>query len=197
MATLRAIFERAQRAPSWCNIQPWRAWIASGETRDRLTALLTEAATSSAPDPEVPWPGVYPEPYGTRRRECGGALYGAMGIAREDKAARYGAWMRNYVAFDAPHVAVVGFDRRFGVYGALDVGCWLQSVLLAAQEEGVASCAMASLAAYPGPTRAVFDVPEEVSLVFGIALGFEDPDVDANACVTDRQPIEDNLVFAG
>ena len=95
------------------------------------------------PEPEQPFPTDYPEPYDALRRQCGASLYSAMSIAREDKAARFGAWMRNYAAFDAPHVAIVAMDRRFGLYAAIDVGCWLQSVLLAATSEGVSTCAMA------------------------------------------------------
>lgn len=192
---LLRIFESAQRAPSWCNIQPWRAWVSSGEAAKRLTAKLTEAAGKAMPQPELEFPVEYPEPYGGLRRQCGASLYSAMGIARDDKAARYGAWMRNYAAFDAPHVAIVGFDRRFGVYGALDVGCWLQSVLLAAISEGVAACAQASLSGYPHVVREELGIPPEIAVVFGIALGYEDPSVPANACRTDRQALDQNVVL--
>ena len=69
--TLSRIFERAQRAPSWCNIQPWRVFLASGEVRARLTERLLEAAKTSSPRPDVPFPLHYPEPYATHRRACG------------------------------------------------------------------------------------------------------------------------------
>lgn len=193
--TLRRIFEAAQRAPSWCNIQPWRVWLTAGESTARLTEALTAAASASLPAPDFPWPGAYPAPYDARRKECGVALYGAMGVARDDRAGRQAAWMRNYVAFDAPHVAIVGVDRRFGIYAALDVGCWLQSVLLAATAEGVSACPQAALASYPAPLREQLAIPDEIGVLFGIALGYADPSVPANACVTDRQPLEDNLRF--
>lgn len=194
--TLRSIFERAQRAPSWCNIQPWRAWVASGETRARLAREMARAALEDAPSPDVPFPTDYPEPYGTHRRACGRALYEAMGVARDDSAARQAAWLRNFVAFDAPHVAIVGIDRRFDLYAALDVGCWLQTLLLLAREQGVSACAQASLSLYPHVSRQVLGVPEQVRIVFGIALGYEDPDAPANACRTTREPVESNVVFS-
>ena len=118
-----------------------------------------------------------------------------MGIAREDKAGRWQAWLRNYAAFDAPHVAIVGIDRRFGLYAALDVGCWLQSVLLAATAAGVATCPMASLASYSNVVRETLEIDDGVGLLFGIALGYEDPDVPANACRTDREPLERNVTL--
>ena len=193
---LEGLFAAAQRAPSWCNIQPWRAWVSSGDAASRLRAKLLEAASKGAPQPEIDFPAEYPEPYGALRRQCGASLYSAMGIARDDKPARYGAWMRNYAAFDAPTIAIVGFDRRFGIYGALDVGCWLQSLVLAATSEGLSTCAQASLSGYPSLVREHFAIPAEVAIVFGIAIGYEAKDVPANACRTDRQPLELNVTFA-
>jgi hypothetical protein len=193
--TLRSIFERAQRAPSWCNIQPWRVWVASGEMRARLTSEMARAALEEAPSPDVPFPTDYPEPYGTHRRACGRALYEAMGVARDDAAGRQAAWLRNFVAFDAPHVAIVGFDSRFDLYAALDVGCWLQTVLLLAREEGVSACAQASLSLYPKVSREILGIPEQVKILFGIALGYEDPSAPANSCRTARDPVESNVTF--
>ncbi|HTJ85286.1 MAG TPA: nitroreductase [Polyangiaceae bacterium] len=193
--TLRRIFEEAQRAPSWCNIQPWRAWVASGETRARLTEGLVTEAKTGAPHPDIPFPIEYPEPYGARRKECGGALYRAMGIERGDTAGRQAAWLRNFVAFDAPHVAIVGIDRCFDVYAAIDVGCWLESVLLVATSLGVATCAQASLAVYPSVARRVLGIGDDVRIVFGIGLGYEDEEAAANRCRTSREPLESNVVF--
>jgi nitroreductase len=193
--TLRSIFAAAQRAPSWCNIQPWRVWLASGERRDQLVNALVAAAQERMPSPDVPFPAEYPEPYGTHRRQCGKALYEAMGVARDDGPGRHAAWMRNFMAFDAPHVAIVGMDRRFALYGALDLGCWLQSVMLLASEAGVATCAQASLALYPDVCRTLLGVTDDVQIVFGIGLGFEDPAAKANDCRTAREPVERNVVF--
>jgi hypothetical protein len=194
--TLDRIFGAAQRAPSWCNIQPWRAWVATGAARERLVGALTDAARSGkAPAPELGYPAEYPEPYGTHRRECGKALYEAMGIARDDKEARWGAWLRNFQAFDAPHVAIVGIDRRFGAYAAIDVGCWLQTVLLLMTEEGIASCPQASLGAYADIAREVLEIPEQIAIAFGISFGYEDPAVPANACRTTRSALAENVTF--
>jgi nitroreductase len=193
--TLRRVFARAQRAPSWCNIQPWRVWVASGAARERLVGRLLEAARTRPPAPEIPFHEHYPEPYAAHRRACGKALYEAMGIARQDAEGRRAAWLRNFVAFDAPHVAIVGWDRRFGVYAALDVGCWLQTVLLLAHDEGLATCPQASLATYPDVAREVLGVPDEITIAFGIAIGYADSDAKANACRTTREPLDANVRF--
>lgn len=195
--TLTRIFERAQRAPSWCNIQPWRVWVASGETCATLKAQLVEAAGARMPSPDVPFPADYPEPYLTHRRACGKALYDAMGVRRDDGPARHAAWMRNFVAFDAPHVAIVAFDKRFATWAALDIGCWLETVMLLAEEEGYATCAQASLSLYPDVLRPLLGIGDDVTILFGLGLGKPDPSAAANACVTTREPLEKNITFVG
>jgi nitroreductase len=195
--TLEAIFVAAQQAPSWCNIQPWRVWVTRGEQTRAVVAALTHAVDTEAPAPDFAWPSEYPEPYHRHRRECGLALYSAMDVARDDRAARHEAWMRNFQAFDAPHIALVAIDRRFNHYAMLDLGCWLQSLLLSAFAQGVSTCPEASLATFPGAVRGLLGIPDELGLVMGIALGYEDPTVKANGCRTARAPLDANVRFVG
>ena len=42
---LEEVLSLAQRAPSNCNVQPWRVYIASGDTLARLRDDLVDAAT--------------------------------------------------------------------------------------------------------------------------------------------------------
>lgn len=193
-ARLEALFATAQRAASWCNIQPWRVVVTEPPHTDVVRAALVAAARSSMPGPELAFPLDYPEPYQQHRRQCAGALYGAMGIARDDKAARYDAWLRNFALFDAPHLAVVAVDPRLGPYALVDVGVWLGTLLAAAAADGVAACPMASAVAYPAVLRAHLPIAAEHQLLFGVALGTA-ADAPANACRTDRAPIAANVTF--
>jgi nitroreductase len=194
-ATLDALFAAAQRAPSWCNIQPWRVVVTSPPHTARVTGALGAAARSGLPRSEIPFPLDYPEPYLAHRRACGGALYQAMHIARDDKASRYDAWLRNYAAFDAPHLAVVACDRRLGPYALVDVGVWLGMLLVAAAALGVDTCPMASVAAYPDVLRRELPIADSDAILFGIAIGRADPAVPANACRTTREPVDKNVTF--
>lgn len=192
---LNALFVTAQRAPSWCNIQPWRVWVTSPPRTADLAAKMQAAARSGLPHPELAFPIEYPAPYAEHRRACGGALYGAMGIPRDDKASRYDAWLRNYAFFDAPHCAVVACDRRLLPYALIDVGVWLGYLLAEAQTRGVDTCPMASIAAYPEVLRAELGIGPELVILFGIAIGREDAAVPANSCRTARAPLADNVTF--
>ena len=69
--TLERILAEAQRAPSWCNIQPWRVWVATGAARDRFIRAQMTAFETGAPHPDLPFPAEYPEPYDRHRKECG------------------------------------------------------------------------------------------------------------------------------
>lgn len=192
---LAAVFAAAQHAPSWCNIQPWRVAVTEPPRTAQVSAALVAAAKSGLPSPDVAFPIDYPEPYLSHRRACGFALYGAMGIARDDKARRYDAWLRNYEVFDAPHLAVVAVDRRLGPYAFLDVGVWLGHLLPAFAADGLAACAMASIAAYPKVLREHLGFADELQILFGIAIGLEDTDSPTNQFRTDRTDIAHNVTF--
>jgi nitroreductase len=194
-ARLEQLFAAAQHAPSWCNVQPWRVVVTEPPFTSKLAAALQAAAKSGFPQAEVPFPLDYPSPYKEHRVACGAALYQAMGIARDDKAARYDAWLRNYALFDAPHAAVVACDRRLGPYAYIDVGVWLGYVLTAAAALGIDSCAMASVAAYPAPLRELLPIAETDVVLFGMVLGRADEEASANACRTTRQPMGANVTF--
>jgi nitroreductase len=192
-AVLTQLFTAAQRAPSWCNVQPWRVTVTTPPKTAVLAAAMQAAARSGFPQAEVPFPMEYPSPYKEHRIACGAALYKAIGVVREDKAGRYDAWLRNYAFFDAPHLAVVACDKRLGPYAYVDVGVWLGFVLTAATALGLATCPMASIAAYPVTLRQHLEIPETDVVLFGLAIGHPSQGAAANEVHTTRDPIEANV----
>lgn len=193
--TLARLFAAAQAAPSWCNVQPWRVHVTQPPRTQQLATALQAAARSGFPRAEVPFPLDYPPPYQQHRVACGVALYQSMGIARDDKAGRYDAWLRNYALFDAPHVAVVACDKRLGPYAYVDVGVWLGYLLTAAAALQIDTCPMAAIAAYPDVLRAELAIPAEHVILFGLVLGHADPDAPANRTVTTREPLSANVTI--
>jgi nitroreductase len=192
---LTAIFAAAQHAPSWCNIQPWRVAITEPPKTAALAAQMVAAAKSGLPRADVAFPIDYPAPYKEHRKACGVALYQAMGVAKDDGAGRYDAWLRNYMFFDAPHVAIVACDRRLGPYAFVDVGVWLGYVLTAAAARGIDTCPMASVAAYPDALRANLPIADTDVILFGLALGHADLAAPANRTRTTREAVEANVTF--
>jgi hypothetical protein len=123
-ATLRDIFSLAQWAPSNCNTQPWVVRVVSGAKCKQLRQRLTHAGMDpSQYQPDFPYDGRYPGIYKERQHDAAAQLYGAMGIARDDKVGRGRAALRNYAFFDAPHAAFLFLPEPFGAREAADCGC--------------------------------------------------------------------------
>lgn len=193
-ATLQQIFELAGCAPSNCNVQPWKVYVASGSLRDQLRDAMTERVRQGIPkNPDYEYRGDFEGEYRKRQVECAVAMYSEMGITREDREGRQHAVLRNYRFFDAPHMAFVGMDRSFGTTVAVDVGMYAQTLMLAMTAFGVGSCPMGTMRDYPDLVRDSFGIEEDIGILFGIAFGYEDPEVPANRTRTSRDPVSANV----
>ena len=194
---LEEVLALAQHAPSNCNVQPWRVYIASGNTLEKLrAALLQEVTTGASPVMVAPideFLGVYRE----KQVACAVELYGKMGIERDDRVGRMNASLRNFQFFDAPHVAYICMAKSFGIGVALDVGMYVQTLMLAMQSRGISSCAQASLRAYPELVGEHLGIPDDEQILCGLSFGYEDPTVPANQTRQPRDPISSNVVFRG
>jgi nitroreductase len=180
----------AMRAPSNSNIQPWRVFITSGPRRARLVEAMLEAASAGFPESMG-----LPETFFPLRQELGALLYGAMGIARHDAEARRLARLRNWEFFRAPVGAVVCMHRDLGLVDSLGVGMFLQTLLLALTERGLGTCVQVSIAEFSEVVRAQLDIPDELTVLCGLSIGYPDPAFPANNIVTPRNPVEKNVVF--
>jgi nitroreductase len=192
---IREALELAQRAPSNCNVQPWRVFIASGAGCDRLRGALLQAVTTKiAPAPDDPV-DEFPGAYRRLQVDCAVALYQEMGIERHDQEGRLRAFARNFQFFDAPHAAIVCMEQHFKLGVALDVGMYVQTLMLAFWARGVASCAQASLRMYPAIVRRELAIPDSLRILCGVSFGYEDVLAPANRTRQRREPIETNVTF--
>ncbi|MDE2356268.1 MAG: nitroreductase [Alphaproteobacteria bacterium] len=188
-AVVREILEAARWAPSGGNLQPWRVYALAGEP---LAAFKAKAA---ADGPQTPEYDVYPpdlwEPFRTRRFVCGEDLYAAIGIPREDRAARLRQLARNAEFFGAPVGLFFCLDRRLGPPQWSDLGMFMQSVMLLAEERGLATCAQEFWARYPRTISETLGLAEDHQIFSGMALGYEDKTAPINLWRTRRDPFED------
>ena len=130
-----------------------------------------------------------------RQVDCAVALYSEMGIERGDREGRQRAFVRNFEFFDAPCIVFLGMDPSFGTTVAVDVGMYAQNLMLALVAHGLHSCPMGSMRNYPDLIRKEFDIQDGTKILFGIAVGYEDPAVAANRTRTVREDISANVVF--
>jgi hypothetical protein len=195
--TLEEVLALAQQAPSNCNVQPWRVYIASGDSLNKLRTALVEAATAGAAPVMVAPVDEFMGGYRDKQVACAVELYGKMGIARGDRAGRLNAALRNFEFFDAPHVAYICMAKSFGIGVALDVGMYVQTLMLAMQSRGISSCAQASLRSFPELAAEQLGIPDDEQILCGLSFGYEDPTVPANQTRQPRGPIESNVFFRG
>ena len=188
LATLQQIMELARQAPSSSNLQHGSFIAVQGQRRQLLCDALTQAWRDKLPTQEEY--SYYPDPMPMRLRKrqvaAAQALYGALGIARNDQHGREAQFERNFRFFDAPVALVACGERNCGNGAWLDLGMGLYGLMLAAQSLGLATCAIGAIAAYPALVRAHLELPAGQTVVCGLALGWADPQAPVNAASTAR-----------
>jgi nitroreductase len=194
LEVLARVLGEATRAPSGGNLQPWQVVVLTGEALEALRQLVRERLESGGalPPPEYPvYPSPLHSPYRERRFANGEQLYVALGIPREDKMARLLQFARNWDFFGAPVGVLLFVDRRMGAAQWSDLGGYLQTVMLLLRDAGLDSCPQEAWSAQHDLVAQVVDVPEDVMLFCGLAVGYADAGHPVNSFVTDRAPVAD------
>ena len=189
--TIESILDAARWAPSGVNAQPWQVAVVSGEIKNKIAEALLAARKSKQPEnPDYAYyPKEWVEPYKTRRKASGLALYAALGIAKDDVFARLKSWNNNYRFFGAPVGLLFFIDRQLSQGAWVDMGMFIQNVMLAARAHGLETCPQASLAEYPDIVRDILGVPSTRVLVCGMALGYADAGHPVNSYRTEREEV--------
>ncbi|MGE0700657.1 MAG: nitroreductase [Hyphomicrobiaceae bacterium] len=191
-ALIARIIEIAGRAPSGTNIQPWKVYVMDGAVRDAVVAEMCHAY-DTAEEPTRPYnyyPVKWRDPYISRRRACGWGLYGTMGITRDDKDGMKRQRRGNYELFGAPVGLIFTLDKDLEIGSWLDMGMFLQSIMVGARQFGLETCPQAALANYHELLRKRLSIPDMEQVVCGMALGYADPDAKVNTFTPAREPIE-------
>lgn len=196
--TIRDILAVAARAPSGTNMQPWKAYVVQGDKKQ----ALSDAILNSGMRPEkIAWdeykyyPDQFFEPYLTRRRAVGFALYTLLGIGRRDVEKMRAQHDRNFTFFDAPVGMIFTIDRRLNMGSWVDHGMFLQSIMIAARGRGLHTCPQAAFAPYHRQIRPLLSIPDEEIIVCGMALGYEDESKPENQLRSERAPLEEFVTF--
>ncbi|MGY0193757.1 nitroreductase [Leptothrix sp. BB-4] len=187
--TLHELLRLARLAPSGANLQPGEFIAVRGAARERLSARLTQAWRDQEPAREDYSYFPQPMPKLLRRRQVAAAqaLYGAIGVGREDRPGRDAQFGRNFRFFDAPVALVVTIDRSLGTGCYMDLGMALHALMLAAQSHGLSTCAIGALASWPDLIRTELGLPDTTAIVCGMAIGYADEDAPVNRTVTERE----------
>ncbi len=194
-ALVRDILDVARFAPSGGNLQPWRVIAVAGAERDAVVAL----AKANLPGDEgerLVYPANLWEPYRSRRFKVGEDMYALLGIARDNKPARYMHLAQNFEFFGAPVGLFFIIDKAMGHGQWAHLGMFMQSVALAAVERGVSSCMQEAWARLRTPLAAHFALGDHEMIYCGMALGYA-ADAPVNTLRSDRADVDEIAEFRG
>lgn len=194
-----SILETARFAPSGKNTQPWQVVVVQKEFIRQIGDSIVHARESNIPEnPDYHYyPLKWVEPYTSRRKACGLALYSAINIALSDTEKRKVQWYRNYYFFNAPVGLLFFLEKELEKGSWVDMGLFIQNVMLAAREQGLETCPQASLAEYPDIVRDIVKMPDKMALVCGMAIGYADYNHPINQYRTTREPAKEFTQFLG
>ena len=187
--TVMKILETALRSPSGGNSQPWEVFVASGVTLERIRKVYKERSQgeAGAPAGPPPLPAKYQERMATIRNE----RLQLLGLDPADPASGkvFAEWQARL--FGAQVVVVVCRDKALPASKNLDIGTFVQSVCLAALDCGIDSFVAGMLVSHPDILRQELEIPEDLNIMIGIALGYPNPNSIINTYRSPRRPIQE------
>ncbi|MFM0047323.1 nitroreductase [Paraburkholderia sediminicola] len=194
---IEQILTNASRAPSGTNTQPWKVYVVSGTARRNLCNQVL-AMRETEPEREgrdMPfgeyeyYPRPMEEPYLGRCRKVGWDMYQRLGVEAGDRRASWKVAGRNFEFFGAPVGLIFTLDKVLRNGSWLDLGMFMQSIMLCARDAGLDSCAQGAWAFYYDVVRSCLSIPESEMVVCGMAIGFAEPDAVVNQMRTEREPL--------
>jgi len=186
---VQELLEKSARAPSGGNVQPWQIRVVNGLRMPEFLEHLQQQEPREQPAYQI-YPKDLPSPYRDSRFKVGEDMYGLLGIPRDNKAARFAHLARNFEFFGAPCAFFCLIDRNMGPPQWSDLGMFLQTFMLLAQEAGLDTCAQEAWATRPQAVASFLQTPDNLMLFCGMAIGYRDPTAPVNNLVSERMPLD-------
>lgn len=191
------VLEAARMAPSGVNTQPWHVGVIGQKHRQIISEAIIQARENQIPEnPDYHYyPEEWFEPYKSRRKACGLALYSAVNIQIHETEKRRVQWYKNYYFFNAPVALIFYLDSRLCKGSWMDMGMFIQNVMLVARCLGLETCPQAALAEYPDIIREHLQIPNTMHIVCGMAMGYADWSDPVNQYRTTREEVNTFTVW--
>ena len=195
---VREILFVSSHGANSANMQPWRVYVVTGDARQRLIDAACKAYDEE-PGQHVGELPYYPEPmfepFQSRRRQMGLALYGLLGLKKEDREGVRLQQRRNLQFFDAPVGMIFTIHRSLTSASLLDYGIFLGNIMTTARARGLHTCNVGAWSTYHDVVRQQIELGQEEMLIGGMALGYEDPENVVNQLRIDRLPVDEFAAF--
>lgn len=195
--TIREILEISSNAPSGGNIQPWKVYVVTDKTKEKLIKKALSNFDNGVQE-KIEY-DIYPRPldeeYKRRRSECARDMYTALSIKQDDTELRLSQIRENFKFFGAPVGMIVTIDKAFAENGWGHVGMFIQNICLSAVDNDMGTCLQESWSIYPETVKNVLNIPDNEVVWCGIALGYPNKDHPINNYRTSRESIEKFVTF--
>src|SRR5262245_5074758 len=187
---LMEVVETARAAPSNFNSQPWRVYLLTGKEKEALGEAIIRAYLFNTTPPFSPFPQPTPADCAARIDEFGRRYYSALCIDRSDMMARAGQTARIYVFFDAPVGLIFTTHAALTRHSWLDCGLFLQSLMLAAQVRGLATCPQVSFVRFQAVIAEQLGLGPDEAVTCGMSFGYEDKQAGVNHLEMPRERLD-------
>jgi nitroreductase len=200
---IQDIIDAARHSPSGNNIQPWaKVYCIAGDIKEKIAAATVKAHKENpeAYDAQYQYypTGPIPKLYADRRGEFGKRFYAPYNIERSDKKARHELSLRNYIFYGAPVAFLFTIDQALTKGSWLDVGYFLQSIVLAARARGLETVSQEATAKYQLIMRQYLPIPDNEVVMVGMCMGYPDLDkIHQFYAKQPRRPVSDIIEFFG
>ena len=191
---IKEILEKSARAANGGNLQPWQIFVINKESMADFLKQQSEWTEAETPAYDI-YPPKLKEPYRTSRYELGEQMYSLLGIEREDKEGRFMQVLKNFEFFGAPAAIFCFVDKQMGPPQWSDLGMFLQTFMLLAQEAGLDTCAQEAWSIKQESVSDFFNVDNETMVFCGMAIGYKDPEATINKLRSERRPINEWATF--
>ena len=194
------ILEVAMRAPSSYNNQCWNFSVVTGAPLDAIRRGNTEGILAGKPDSrEFRRFDGGADMHRARQIEVAKQLFGAMGIARDDKDGRQDWVLRGFRQFDAPVCVIITYDRVLAGSDdtPFDCGAVTTALVNAAWSRGLGAVINSQGIMQSPVVREHAGIADDQVIMKAVALGWPDDDFPANAVVSERKSVAEASVFVG
>ncbi|MBM7642691.1 nitroreductase [Streptococcus loxodontisalivarius] len=186
---LTAIVADAQMAPSWANTQPWKVYIATGDTMEAIRKdHMEKAAAGTKGYSDLPTKSR--KDWGVHSLENMTAWLDKLG--QDPKMENFS--QANAQLWNAPAMAYITIPRTAPVWSVYDAGAFAQTLMLAAASRQVDTMVAYENVRFPDEIREHMAVSDDEIIVAGIALGYRS-DNHINLLGRDRTATEEILTI--
>jgi len=194
---LNRILTTSLRTASGGNLQPWKLHVMTGDTLAEFKKRAVERTLAGkVEDPTYrAYPSPLWEPQRSWRYKLGEDMYGKIGIPRENKMGRIVWLAQNAKFFEAPVGIIITGDKRLEMPQYMDLGIFVQSLMLLAREEGLHTAPQGWWRNWSSVSHELLDIPDEEEVLVGMSLGYGNPDAPVNDLYADRAGINEIAKF--